>query len=238
MYLYRFLLLTLLITAPAWAWSQSTTASSQSKDAQRAEDAAKTLKEVLRVPEQSIPEKLLRNAEAIIVMPEVVKMGLGIGGRRGKGLLVVRDDKGVWSNPSFVTFTGGSIGLQAGLQTADIILVFKNKKGVENIVNGKFTLGADAAVATGPVGRSAQISTDGQFKAEIFSYSRAKGLFAGIALDGAVLKIDNKANARVYGTGTTARMILENRVRPNLASVIYFRDQIEEATAQAQAAQE
>jgi len=116
-----------------------------------------------------------------------------------------------------------------------VVLVFRNRRGVDNIVNGKFTLGADASVAAGPVGRSAQASTDGQLKAEIYSYSRARGLFAGIALDGAVIAIDNRANRRVYGRDVTARMILENRVRPQANAVVGFRDKLEEASAQAAA---
>ena len=225
--MHKLFALLLLICLPLGAQAQQ-------KEAQRAEDAARVLKEIMAIPETSIPEKLLREAEAIIVLPDVIKVGLGIGGRRGKGLMVVRSADGTWSNPSYVTFTGGSVGFQAGVQSADIVLVFRTKQGVRNIVNGQFTLGADASVAAGPVGRSAQASTDQQLKAEIFSYSRAKGLFAGIALDGAVLKIDQKANGRVYGSGTTARMVLENRVSPNTPSVVYFRDQAEEASAKAE----
>jgi lipid-binding SYLF domain-containing protein len=166
-------------------------------------------------------------------MPDVVKAGLVFGGRGGKGLMAVRGSDGTWSNPTFITLGGGSFGFQAGVQSADVVLVFRNRRGVDNIVNGKFTLGADASVAAGPVGRSAQASTDGQLKAEIYSYSRARGLFAGIALDGAVIAIDNRANRRVYGRDVTARMILENRVRPQVNAVVGFRDKLEEASAQA-----
>lgn len=208
-------------------------ANAQEKEIQRADNAVRVLSEILAIPEESIPERLLREAEAIAVMPDVVKAGLVFGGRGGKGLMAVRGSDGTWSNPSFITLGGGSFGFQAGVQSADVVLVFRNRRGVDNIVNGKFTLGADASVAAGPVGRSAQASTDGQLKAEIYSYSRARGLFAGIALDGAVIAIDNRANRRVYGRDVTARMILENRVRPQVNAVVGFRDKLEEASAQA-----
>lgn len=208
-------------------------AKSQEREIQRADNAVRVLSEILAIPEESIPERLLREAEAIAVMPDVVKAGLVFGGRGGKGLMAVRGSDGTWSNPTFITLGGGSFGFQAGVQSADVVLVFRNRRGVDNIVNGKFTLGADASVAAGPVGRAAQASTDGQLKAEIYSYSRARGLFAGIALDGAVIAIDNRANRRVYGRDVTARMILENRVRPQVNAVVGFRDKLEEASAQA-----
>ncbi|MGL6289396.1 MAG: lipid-binding SYLF domain-containing protein [Silanimonas sp.] len=208
-------------------------ASAQEREIARADNAVRVLSEILAIPEESIPERLLREAEAIAVMPDVVKAGLVFGGRGGKGLMAVRGSDGTWSNPSFITLGGGSFGFQAGVQSADVVLVFRNRRGVDNIVNGKFTLGADASVAAGPVGRSAQASTDGQLKAEIYSYSRARGLFAGIALDGAVIAIDNRANRRVYGRDVTARMILENRVSPQVNAVVAFRDKLEEASDQA-----
>ena len=208
-------------------------ARAQEREIQRADNAVRVLSEILAIPEESIPERLLREAEAIAVMPDVVKAGLVFGGRGGKGLMAVRGSDGTWSNPTFISLGGGSFGFQAGVQSADVVLVFRNRRGVDNIVNGKFTLGADASVAAGPVGRSAQASTDGQLKAEIYSYSRARGLFAGIALDGAVIAIDNRANRRVYGRDVTARMILENRVRPQVNAVVGFRDKLEEASAQA-----
>ncbi len=223
----RFALAALLALALPFA------AQAQEKEIARADNAVRVLSEILQIPEESIPERLLRESEAIAVMPDVVKAGLIFGGRGGKGLLAVRGADGTWSNPTFITLGGGSFGFQAGVQSADVVLVFRTKRGVDNIVNGKFTLGADASIAAGPVGRSAQASTDGELKAEIYSYSRARGLFAGVALDGAVIAIDNRANRRVYGRDVTARMILENRVRPNVNAVVAFRDKLEEASAQA-----
>ncbi len=200
------------------------------KEDAKAGDAARVLAEIMRIPETALPTKMFEDAHAIAVIPDVVKIGLVIGGRRGKGLISVRSPDGTWSNPSFITLTGGSIGFQAGVQSADVILVFRSPRGVDNIVNGKFTLGADASVAAGPVGRSAQASTDEQLKAEIYSYSRARGLFAGVALDGAVLSIDHKANQRAYGRNTTPRAIFEGRASAPGAPMVDFRDRLEENT--------
>ncbi|KRG84359.1 SH3 domain-containing-like protein 1 [Stenotrophomonas daejeonensis] len=198
---------------------------------QRARNAVRVLGEIQEIPEQAIPDKLLDEGRAILVIPDTIKAGLVVGGRRGHGLMSVKGSDGSWSNPVFVKLTGGSIGFQAGVQSSDVILVFRNDRSLDNIVNGKFTLGADAGVAAGPVGRSAAAATDGQLKAEIWSWSRARGLFAGVALDGAVLSIDDAANLDAYGQGITPRMILEGRLTtaPS-ADVVAFRDRLEEST--------
>jgi lipid-binding SYLF domain-containing protein len=196
----------------------------------RADEASRVLGEILRIPEESIPSNLLQDARAIAVIPNVVKAGFVVGGRRGRGLIAVRTREGTWSHPSFITLTGGSVGFQAGVQSADVILVFRSERGVDSIVGGKFTLGADASVAAGPVGRSAQASTDERLKAEILSYSRARGLFAGVALDGTRLAIDNKSNQATYGQGNTARAIFEGRAGNGTDAVVGFRDKLEEST--------
>jgi lipid-binding SYLF domain-containing protein len=224
----RFLALlatSLLVFAAALPFAQA----GQVED-ERAGDAARVLGEILRIPEDRIPDKLLADAQAIAVIPNVVKVSFVAGGRRGRGLIAVRGPDGTWSNPSFITLTGGSFGFQAGVQSADVILVFRTKRGVDSIVGGKFTLGADASVAAGPVGRSAQASTDERLKAEILSYSRARGLFAGVALDGTRLAIDNKSNQRVYGSGNTARAIFEGRAGSGSDATVAFRDKLEEST--------
>ena len=206
------------------------------KEDQRATDSVRVLQEIRRMPEDSIPDKLLDEAKAIVVIPDSLKAGLVVGGRRGHGLMSVKNDDGTWSQPVFIKLTGGSIGFQAGVQSADIVLVFRNDRNLDNIVNGKFTLGADAGVAAGPVGRNAAAATDGQLKAEIWSWSRARGLFAGVALDGAVLQIDDDANTAVYGSAGTPRAIFEGRAGAPSGAVVGFRDQLEEATAAARAA--
>ncbi|HET6804918.1 MAG TPA: lipid-binding SYLF domain-containing protein, partial [Frateuria sp.] len=151
--------------------------------------------------------------------------------RRGEGLISVKSPDGTWSNPSFITLTGCSVGFQAGVSSTDVVLVFRTQRGVDSIVNGKFTLGADAAAAAGPVGRTASAATDAQMKAEIYSYSRSRGLFAGVALDGSVLRIDYDANEAVYGSGITPRRIFEGGVSNVPGAVVDFRDQLEEYTA-------
>ena len=202
----------------------------------RAQNAVRVLTDIQAIPESAIPDKLFDEARAVLVVPDAIKAGLVVGGRRGHGLLSVKAVDGTWSNPAFVTLTGGSIGLQAGVQSADIVLVFRSERGLDSIVNGKFTLGADAGVAAGPVGRNASAATDGAMKAEIWSWSRARGLFAGVALDGAVLSIDDAADESVYGRDTTPRMIFESRA-PQAPSdaVVGFRDALEEASATARA---
>jgi len=202
------------------------------KENQRANEAVRVLSEIQNIPESAIPDKLLDEAHAIVIVPNVLKAGFMFGGRGGRGLLAVKTLQGSWSNPSFVTLGGGSFGFQAGVQYSDVVLVFRNSRSLESIVNGKLTLGADAGVAAGPVGRNAAAATDGQFKAEIWSWSRARGLFAGIALDGAVLKIDHKANQAVYGRGSNARMIFEGRtVQPPSAAVANFRERLDDASS-------
>lgn len=201
-------------------------------EAKRAREAVRVLDEIMQAPDRRIPTNLLRDAHAIAVIPDVIKAGLVIGGRRGHGLIVVRGADGAWSNPSFLTMTGGSVGFQAGVQSTDIVLVFRSQRGVDSIVHGKFTLGADASAAAGPVGRSAQASTDAQLKAEIYSYSRARGLFAGVALDGSVLAIDHDSNQAVFGEGVTPRRIFEGGVGNVPEVVVDFRDRLEEYTAQ------
>lgn len=197
----------------------------------RARDASVVLDEIMRIPEDAIPQSMLDHAQAIAVIPNVIKAGLVIGGRRGHGLIAVRNADGTWSNPSFVTLTGGSIGLQAGLQSADVVLIFNTRRGVDSIVHGKFTLGADASVAAGPVGRVGEISTDEKLKAEIYSYSRARGLFAGVALDGAVIAIDDDSNQAIYGHEATPRAIFEGRAAAPSTPVVDFRDKLEEYNA-------
>ena len=211
----------------------STAVAGPTEDA-RAQNALRVLNDIQRIPESAIPDKLLDEARAIVIVPDTLKIGLVLGGRRGHGVVSVKNPDGTWSNPAFVALTGGSIGFQAGVQSSDVVLVFTSERGLESIVNGKITLGADAGIAAGPVGRNTALATDGNLKAEIWSWSRARGLFAGVALDGAVLSIDDGANQAVYGGGTTPRMIFEGRTaQPPSDAIVDVRDQLEEATASA-----
>lgn len=160
--------------------------------------ATEVLEEIRASRDQFIPERLLERAYGIVVVPSVTKVAFIAGGRWGKGVMVVRDRNGNFTNPVFVNLAGASFGWQWGGQSTDIVLVFTTQAGVEGITDGKLTLGADASVAAGPVGRSASAATDQNFAAEVYSYSRSRGLFAGIALDGTSLSVDSRANAAYY----------------------------------------
>jgi len=171
--------------------------------AQTAEDdtieaAGAVLREIMAIPARAIPASLLADAQGVAIIPGMIKGSFVVGVRHGRGIVVTRDASGAWRAPMFITATGGSIGWQAGLQSTDLVIVFRNRRGVEGLLRGKFTVGADAAVAAGPVGREAMAATDGQLQAEILSYSRSRGLFAGVALDGTVLQVDQRAGTAYY----------------------------------------
>lgn len=191
--------LSIIVLAIAFASLHSAPSAAAKEEVEKVKDAINVLEEIMGIPEKSIPPALLKNSHGIAIIPGVIKGGFIVGGRRGKGILSVRNEEDKWSNPSFITLTGGSFGWQIGVQSIDIVLIFRNKKNVEDIMKGKFTLGADASVAAGPVGRQLEAGTDVTLKAEIYSYSRSRGIFAGLALEGAALKIDNDANADFYG---------------------------------------
>jgi SH3 domain-containing YSC84-like protein 1 len=161
--------------------------------------AHEVLNEFQQLQIHQIPESMLANVHAVAIIPDVIKLGFVVGGQRGHGVVIIRQPDGSWRAPVFVTITGGSIGWQVGAQATDFVLVFKSQKSVEGLMRGKFTLGADAAIAAGPVGRRAGAATDSELKAEIYSYSRSRGLFAGVSLEGSALQIDDAANANYYG---------------------------------------
>lgn len=211
------------------AISQSTWAKTTPE--QLTQSAITVLKEMAKIPENSIPERLLAEAYAIAVVPSVTEAGFVFGGHYGKGLISIRNKEGAWSNPNFIKLTGGSVGFQAGIQQSDLILVFTSEAGVDSIVKGKFTLGADASVAAGPVGRSVQASTDTKFAAEILSYSRTQGLFIGVAIDGSAITIDNKANVAIYGDMISPSSIFDGRTQTQNQSIIDFRNQLEEGSS-------
>src|SRR5687768_389613 len=173
-----------------------------SDEARRVADATTVLDEIMAAADKSIPEAILENAEGIAVFPSLIKGGIVVGGQRGRGILSARDKQhGGWSSPAFLTITGGSIGAQFGAQAIDLVLVINNQRGLEQLVKNQFKIGADAAVAAGPVGRDASASTDIQLRAQILSYSRARGLFAGVTLNGSTIRQDRDANERFYGMG-------------------------------------
>lgn len=161
-------------------------------------DSVDVLNELSQIQLKGIPPALLADAQGVAIIPHVVKAGFIVGGSGGHGVVVTRGPDGTWSNLTFISIGGASVGLQAGVQSADVVLVFKTRKGLDRLLNGKnkLTLGADVSIAAGPIGRQAEAATDGKLQAEIVSYSRTRGLFAGVALDGAVIHNERDLNAR------------------------------------------
>lgn len=201
----------------------ATAAHAQAREQGKLLVAAQVLDELRATRDQFIPDRLLERAYGIAVVPDVTKVAFVAGGRRGKGVLVVRDKDGRFTNPIFIALTGGSFGWQAGVQSTDIVLVFTTREGIEGITDGKMTLGADASVAAGPVGRQASAATDASFTAEVYSYSRNRGLFAGVSLDGSALTIDKRANREFYDKNSvTAADIINGSVHTDSESARKF----------------
>ena len=197
-----------------------TSTTKQSDEAARAENAATVLGEIMEAPDQGIPEVLLKRAYGIAVIPHVVKGAFGIGGRYGKGLVAQRTADGGWGTPLFIEIGGGSFGLQLGVEATDVVMVFTNRDGIKPLLKGKLKIGADASATAGPVGRQAEAGTDILLKSAIYSYSRSKGLFAGIALDGAVIQLDDDANKSVYGKKTVAADMSKVKISPPAIAVV------------------
>src|ERR1700744_5730075 len=179
-----------------------------SKETERVHDATNVLKDFAAM-KASIPYQLLEEYNGIVIIPHMINAGLGIGGKRGRGVAMVKLDDGKWSDPVFVTLTGGSFGLQIGVQSVDLVLVFHHKGVLTKVKNGDFTIGGDASAAAGPVGRSTSANTDYKLEAEVYSYSRSRGLFAGVSINGSNLGIDKTAIADYYGDDMNSRDIFE-----------------------------
>jgi len=177
------------------------------------EESGKVLSEIQDMPDQSIPEDLMRSCEAIAIFPNTISAGLGIGGKYGQGIIMVRHGRrGKWAPPAIFTLAGGSIGWQIGGQATDFVLLIMNKQSVNGILEGKFKLGVDASVAAGPVGRAAEASTDIQLKGGILSYSRSRGLFAGVKLEGVVITQHWDGDEELYGKKLSAsEIMLDNK---------------------------
>ncbi len=183
-----------------------------SNEASRIRESITVLNEVMSTTDTSIPASITMKAEGIAIFPGTLKGGFIFGGMRGRGILSARSEEG-WSAPTFMTLTGGSIGLQIGGEATDLVLVIMNRRGLEQFVRNQFKFGADAAVAAGPVGRDAQANTDLQLRAEILSYSRARGLFAGVTVNGSTVRADLDANERFYGKRLTgAQLVLDKTI--------------------------
>lgn len=186
------------------------TLGAQNKDQNRLEKCGVAMEEILNVPE-NIPRDLLEKAECVVIIPSMTTVALGIGGSWGHGAIVCRGGKsfrGPWGAPAMYSLDGGSVGFQIGAEATDLVLLVMNRRGVDALLSTKVKLGANASVAAGPKGRSAEASTDASMRAEILSYSRSRGLFAGVSLTGTSVRPDNEANVGIYGRRLTARGIV------------------------------
>lgn len=215
---YFLFVLSLTLVAVATGLAQSPDLKDEVKQSDK---AAKVLREIMDTPDKGIPKDLLDDAECVAVFPDVIKAGFIVGGRGGRGVASCRTAKG-WSAPAFFNLGGASIGLQIGAQSTDFVLLFMNKQGLNSLLSDKFEIGADASVAAGPVGRQAGASTDVKLEAQILSYSRSKGLFAGLELKGVVINSDKDDMRDVYGEGVTAKEVLQENKITAPASVQVF----------------
>jgi lipid-binding SYLF domain-containing protein len=192
------------------AWSADKDSSDIDK---RLDNSARVLTEIMGTPDKAIPDKVMSDAKCIAVVPSMVKIAIGFGGSHGKGVATCRTDKGRWSAPAPITITGGSWGLQLGGQAVDLVMVVMNEQGMQHLLSSKFKLGADASAAAGPVGRDAAADTDWKMKAEVLTYSRARGVFAGIDLNGSAITQDKDETRLLYGKFIPFQEILDGNVR-------------------------
>lgn len=220
----RCLLIAALIAVLVSFSSASARADDKAKDEDRLQNSGQVMKEIVDIPD-SIPQKLLDKADCVIVIPSVLKAAFIVGGSYGRGAMTCRSGKGFqgpWGSPTMMALEGGSFGFQLGAQATDFVLLVMNPRGAAAILNNKVKLGADASVAAGPVGRDAEADTDVTLRAEVLTYSRSRGLFAGISLEGSTLRPDNDANRRIYGkTMSAEEIVLHNEVaRPRSAQLL------------------
>jgi lipid-binding SYLF domain-containing protein len=206
-------------------------ASAREDAAERLENSKQVLHEIMGMPDKGIPEEVLEHAKCIAVVPHMVKGGFVFGGKGGKGVATCRTANG-WSAPAFITISGGSWGLQIGVQAVDLVMIIQNEKGMQKLLESNFHVGADASAAAGPVGRHAEAGTDWKMDTEILTYSRAKGVFAGLTLEGASIRQDNDSRHAIYGRKVTTRALLLGKVTPP-AVVEPFLAEVRGAKAQA-----
>lgn len=216
-----------LISMGTMGWAETDRESSTD----RLDNAAVVLQEIMAAPDNGIPEEVLDNAKCIAVVPNMIKGGFVFGGQNGRGVATCRTAKG-WSAPAFFAITGGSWGLQIGVQGVDLVMIIQNQKGMQQLLASKFQLGADASAAAGPVGRHASAETNWKMETEVLTYSRAKGAFAGITVNGAAVRADEDSMKAIYGPNVTTRSVLLGKVAAP-ASAKLFLDAVRGAKAQA-----
>ncbi len=210
----------LLFATVGWAADEESS-KDQSEVEKRLQNAAQVLNEIMEVKDKNIPAKVMSDAECVIVIPSMVKIALGFGGSHGKGVATCKTPHG-WSAPAPVTITGGSWGLQIGGQAVDLVMLVMNKKGMDALLSSKFKIGADASAAAGPVGRAAEAGTDWKMKSELLTYSRARGIFAGIDLSGAKITQDKDDTRLLYGKMIPFSTILSGEVPPPKGSEAFL----------------
>lgn len=209
-----------MLAALSVAFALGLPACAQEKEADRVENAGKVMKEILDAPD-SIPQSVLDKADCVVILPSVLKFAIGIGGSYGRGVMTCRGGStfhGPWGPPTMMALEGGSVGLQLGGNATDFVLLMMSDRSANGVLTSKVKLGADASAAAGPVGRTASAESDATLRAEILSYSRARGLFAGVSLEGSTLRPDNKANKELYGKEIDAKDIVFKRAVPAPAS--------------------
>jgi lipid-binding SYLF domain-containing protein len=204
----------LLLAGMAWSADDK----DQSDINKRLDASAKVLNEIMATPDKAIPDKVMSDAKCVAVIPSMVKIAVGFGGSHGKGVATCRTASGRWSAPAPITITGGSWGLQLGGQAVDLVMIVTNDNGMQHLLSSKFKLGADASAAAGPVGRDAAADTDWKMRAEVLTYSRARGIFAGIDLNGSVVTQDKDETRILYGRFVPFTDILNGKVHPAKAS--------------------
>ena len=225
--LKKIMLFVALICLTSLGWAQS----HREKSTERMDNAANVLHEIMGAPDKGIPEEVFEHAKCIAVVPHMLKGGFVFGAENGRGVATCRTAEG-WSAPAFFAITGGSWGLQIGVEGIDLVMIIQNDSGMRRLLQSKFELGADASAAAGPVGRHASADTDWKLNTEILTYSRAKGAFAGLTLDGASIRRDDDSMEAIYGRHVSTRAVLTGKVAPTEASE-RFLNAVRSAKAQA-----
>lgn len=213
--------------------THQTVAERQSNADKLLEASVRVIDEAMQMPESSIPERMLTKAQAIVIIPDAVEASLIVGGGHGKGVILMRKPDRTWSRPNFITLSSGSVGFQVGVQASDTVLLFRELGDAQDVFNGNFTLGADATVAAGPVGRDLKASTDVSFESQIYAWSRTKGLFAGISVDGAVLRVSSSTNEAAYGVNRNPYQIVDGQVQRTPEGALVLMNRLEEYVAAA-----
>jgi lipid-binding SYLF domain-containing protein len=224
------MLVVAVLSLASFGWAESNRESSTD----RLDHAGKVLSEIMSAPDKGVPEEVLDHAKCVAVVPHMIKGGFVFGAENGRGVATCRTAAG-WSAPAFFAITGGSWGLQIGIEGVDLVMIIQNDKGMQQLLSSKFQLGADASAAAGPVGRHASADTDWKLDTEILTYSRAKGAFAGLTLSGASIRRDDDSMEAIYGPGVSTRAVLTGKVQPT-AVAMPFLSAVRDAKVQAKEA--